>query len=58
MRTATRILRIGVEPIKPILIYATNWAALTAAVRPANGESVLELLKKEPTGPLLWSCCF
>ena len=53
MRTATRILRIGVEPIKPILIYATTWAVLTAAVRPATGESILELLKEAPTGPLL-----
>lgn len=35
-----------IRPFKVILIYAATWAFLTAAVRPATGESFLEFVER------------
>ncbi len=35
-----------IRPMKPVLIYAVTWAFLTAAVRPATGESFLEFIER------------
>jgi hypothetical protein len=39
-------LIILIRPLKPVIIYATLWAFLTALMRPISGEPILEFVER------------
>ena len=47
-------LVILIKPLKPVVIYATLWAFLTALIRPLSGEPILEFVERTANwaGPL------